>query len=180
MGNLVGCKPPPAAAAMFLEVKFGGRRVEACGLYTFFTLIELVLLDEAILVRELIVPPSLLLVAEEGLEPEPVFLPPLRWHDLVPQSLTLRLPSSVATATEAVFSTSAVAVMKKKIYRVRKLKIQDFKNGCTFKGTRFNSYFKVISLSYIFRKLITKTKALFVFQTDFSFRLPCKIKNRSC
>ena len=112
MGNLVGCKPPPAAAAMFLEVKFGGRRVEACGLYTFFTLIELVLLDEAILVRELIVPPSLLL-AEEGLEPEPVFLPPLRWHDLVPQSLTLRLPSSVATATEAVFSTSAVAVMKK-------------------------------------------------------------------
>ena len=112
MGNLVGCKPPPAAAAMFLEVKFGGRRVEACGLYTFFTLIELVLLVEAILVRELIVPPSLLLVAEEGLEPEPVFLPPLRWHDLVPQSLTLRLPSSVA-ATEAVFSTSAVAVMKK-------------------------------------------------------------------
>ena len=114
MGNLVGCKPPPAAAAMFLEVKFGGRRVEACGLYTFFTLIELVLLVEAILVRELIVPPSLLLVAEEGLEPEPVFLPPLRWHDLVPQSLTLRLPSSLATATEAVFSTSAVAVMKKK------------------------------------------------------------------
>ena len=105
MGNLVGCKPPPAAAAMFLEVRFGGRRVEACGLYTFFTLLE------AILVRELIVPPSLLL-AEEGLEPEPVFLPPLRWHDLVPQSLTLRLPSSVA-ATEAVFSTSAVAVMKK-------------------------------------------------------------------
>ena len=88
--------------------------MEACGLYTFFTLIELVLLVEAILVRELIVPPSLLLVAEEGLEPEPVFLPPLRWHDLVPQSLTLRLPSSVATATEAVFSTSAVAVMKKK------------------------------------------------------------------